>query len=375
MNLYSSLKRILIKHVLGYRKRFWEFNLKMNARKYVKEIIRQNKSPELSTTEVNQAKAFYKSKGYKLDNTYWHKYYKGLTNAFFVNYIPEDIFNAIIAPSFNQMRQWPALLDKNLSYNLFQEFVQPTAVVQNINGFYFVDGKIVNESAALEKCNTINSPLIIKPTIDSGDGVMVHKFNVTNYKTTYENLTTLDLFKKYKKDFIVQEAVEQSDVLKSLNPSSLNTVRVMTYLKTDGVHVLSSVLRIGQPNSSTDNFCGGGIICGIKPNGSLKSKAYTRDGAILNKSHTKVTFEGITIPNYNALIDMVKTMHPIIPYFKIVSWDIGMNKENQPVFIEFNTYYQDVDLHQITNGPLFGEFTDEILAISLNPTETAYNGL
>lgn len=375
MILYSSLKRVLIKHVLSYKKRFWEFNLKMNARKYVKEIIRQNKSPELSITEVDQAKSFYKSKGHKLENTYWHKYYKGLTNQFFVDYIPEDIFNAIIAPSFNQMRQWPALLDKNLSYNLFREFEQPKAVIQNINGFYFVDGKIVNESVAVEKCNTINLSLIIKPTIDSGDGIMVNKFSVTNHKTTYENLTTLDLFKKYKKDFIIQEFVEQSEVLKALNPTSLNTVRVMTYLKTDGVHVLSSVLRIGQPNSITDNFCGGGIICGITENGLLKSRAYTRDGAILNKSHTKVPFEGIAIPNYNALIEMVKAMHPIIPYFKIVSWDIGINIENQPVFIEFNTYYQDVDLHQITNGPLFGEFIDEILEHSLNSTETAYNGL
>lgn len=375
MNLYSSLKRVLTKHILNLRKRFWEFNLKMNARAYVKAIINENKSPELSKSEVSQAKSFYKSKGYKLGNTYWHQYYKGLTNEFHVNYIPEDIFNAIIAPSFNQMRQWPALLDKNLSYNLFKEFEQPKAVVQNINGFYFVDGKIVNESEALQKCNTINKTLIIKPTIDSGDGVMVNKFTVNNHKTSYKNLTILELFKKYKKDFIVQEELEQSDVLKVFNPSSLNTVRVMTYLKKDGVHILSAVLRIGQPNSATDNFCGGGIICGLDVEGNLKRRAYTRDGAILNKSHTKVVFEGVSIPNYNTLLKMVKQMHPKVPYFKIVSWDIGINKENQPVFIEFNTYYQDVDLHQITNGPLFGEFTDEILELSLNPTETAYNGL
>ncbi|NRD19934.1 hypothetical protein HNV08_07735 [Winogradskyella eckloniae] len=375
MNLYSSLKRVLIKHVLSFRKRFWEFNLKMNARKYVKEVLRQNKAPKLSSSEIAKVKAYYKSKGYKLENTYWHQYYKGLTNEFHVNYIPEDMFNALIAPRFNQMRQWPALLDKNLSYILFKGFPQPKAIVQNINGFYFVDGKIVDQSVAIDTCNSINTALIIKPTIDSGDGIMVNKFTVENDKTTFENLTVSELFKKYKKDFIVQETVAQSAVLKSLNPTSLNTIRVMTYLKDDNVYVLSSVLRIGQPHSATDNFSGGGIICGIKSNGNLKSRAYTRAGAILNKSHTKVVFEGIAIPNYESVLNMVKRMHPIIPYFKIVSWDIGIDSNNEPVFIEYNTYYQDVDLHQIANGPLFGEFTDDILDLSLRSTDSAYNDL
>lgn len=364
MNVYSSVKRLLTKHILNAKKRFWEFNLSMNARKYIKEIIRLNKAPTLNSKEVNAAKSYFKSKGFTLNNTYWHRYYKCLTNEFHENYIPEDIFNANISPRFNQMRQWPALLDKNLSYNLFKDFNQPIAVIQNINGFYYVNDKIVSEESALSICNTIHKPLVIKPTIDSGDGNMVNTFTVSNHISSFKNLKTTELFKLYKQDFIVQEFVEQSEVLKALNPSSLNTLRIMTYLKPDGVHVLSSVLRIGQPGCNIDNFCGGGIICGID-NGYLKSKAYSRDGVILTKTHTNITFEGYQIPNYNAALEMVKTMHPIVPYFKIVSWDIGIDKENQPIFIEFNTYYQDIDLHQITNGPLFGEFTDEILELGL----------
>jgi hypothetical protein len=60
---------------------------------------------------------------------------------------------------------------------------------------------------------------------------------------------------------------------------------------------------------------------------------------------------------------MVKSMHHVVPHFRIISWDIGLNKENQPILIEYNTIGQGVDL-QIANGPLFGEFTDEILALA-----------
>ena len=74
---------------------------------------------------------------------------------------------------------------------------------------------------------------------------------------------------------------------------------------------------------------------------------------------------GQSFPNYDAVVKMVNEMHLKIPYFKIVSWDIGLNKNDKPIFIEYNTYNQGIDI-QIANGPLFGDFADEILAIGLN---------
>lgn len=365
MSLYSSLKRLLTKHVLTSKKYFFEFNSKMDSRRNIKQFNHKTKTAKLKPTQVEAAKAYFKSRGYTLNNTYWHRYYTGLNNQFHSDYIPDDIFKSIISPRFNQMRQWPALLDKNLSYILFKDFNQPNRVVQNINGFYYINNKIMDEQMAIEVCNAIQKPLIIKPTIDSGSGRLVTTFIVTNKVTSYKNLTIPQLFKVYKKDFIVQEFVEQSQALKDLNPTSLNTLRLMTYLRPDGVYVLSSVLRIGQPGSQTDNYSIGGIIIGINNNGYLQNKGYTKKGDILYKTPTNVAFKGFQIPNYVDVVNMVKAMHPIIPYFKFVSWDIGLDQSDAPIFIEFNTYNQNIDGHQITNGPLFGKFTDEILELSL----------
>ncbi len=365
MSIYYSLKQLVTKHILTFNDRFFEFNSKMNSRRSIKKVNYNIKTQKLNPIHAEAAKSYFKSKGYKLNNTYWHSYYKFLNNQFHTDYIPGDIFKPIISPKFNQMRQWPGLLDKNLSFILFKDFNQPNRVVQNINGFYYINNKIVKEQMALEICNAINKPLVIKPTIDSGGGKLVKTFTVENRITSYEKLTVLELFKLYNKDFIVQEFVAQSQSLKTLNHSSLNTIRIMTYLRFDGVHVLSSVLRIGQPGSQTDNYSGGGIIIGIDDDGYLKKDGYTKDGNILNKTHTNVFFEGFKIPNYASVITMVEAMHPIVPYFKIVSWDIGIDKTDSPIFIEFNTYNQDIDMHQITNGPLFGKFIDEILELGL----------
>lgn len=369
--MYRSPKRIIVGLVLRLKKRVTEYNLKRTAIAQIKAMIKNMtiSCPELSKNEVNATKAFFKSKGYRLNNTYWHRYYSAMNGEFHADYIPEDIFRAIISPRINQMRQWPALLDKNLSYILFKEFLQPKRVLQNINGFFYVDESIVNEVEAIEFCYNSKKRLVIKPTIDSGQGKRVETFAVNENGKSLDKQSIAALFRSYKKDFIVQEFVAQSLAMKKLNPTTLNTLRIMTYLREDGVHILSAVSRIGKPESKTDNFAAGGIICGINEDGGLKKMAYTKSGEKFTKTYSGVIVEGYKIPNYNLVLDMVSAMHKRVPYFKIISWDIGINSNDKPLLVEYNTHYQSTKIHQIPNGPLFGKFTHEILAKGLEPYE------
>ncbi|BAO77621.1 sugar-transfer associated ATP-grasp domain-containing protein [Winogradskyella sp. PG-2] len=268
-----------------------------------------------------------------MQNTYWHRYYTGITGVFHEDYIPLDIFRSIISFRLNQKRQWPSLLDKNLTYKLFKEFKQPTRIVQNINGFYYVNEKIVDIKIAAEACNDKNKQYIIKPTLESGKGKMVEVFTVVNNITTIKNLNIFELFDLYHKDFIIQELVEQSNSLKILNPSSLNTLRIISYLNNDGVHILSSAVRIGEPGNRTDNFSGGGMFCGINDLGNLKSIGHTKSGEIKEKTLAGTLLKGCEIPNYDKVLKMVCDMHIKIPYFKIVSWDIGIDKSDMPMLI------------------------------------------
>ena len=79
-----------------------------------------------------------------------------------------------------------------------------------------------------------------------------------------------------------------------------------------------------------------------------------------------IVLKDCKIPNYDKVENMVKSMHYVVPYFKIISWDIGININNLPFLIEYNTHKQGIDL-QIAAGPYLGEFTDEILALGLEP--------
>ncbi len=155
MSFYFTLKRLFTGAYINAHAVFRTFNLAMNARRVIKLALERIAAKDLSPQQKKIAKDYYKAHGYRLNNTYWHRYYYAMTGEFYADYIPEDIFRSRIAPRLNEQKQWPALLDKNLIYNLFKEFAQPVSVVQNINGFFYVDGKLTHEDAAAEKCRSV----------------------------------------------------------------------------------------------------------------------------------------------------------------------------------------------------------------------------
>ena len=59
--------------------------------------------------------------------------------------------------------------------------------------------------------------------------------------------------------------------------------------------------------------------------------------------------------------------------FRLISWDIVLDCNNEPVLIEANLYVGELEFHQLNNGPIFGDETEEILKeIIENPKQISY---
>jgi hypothetical protein len=356
------VKSFIIKSLLNIKDIAYYYKLKFQYRNEINKKIK-NKPKKLNKHQITKIKRFYSNYGYNNVSTSWHDFYYSSNNVFSVEYVPEDVFHATISKKLNQMRQWPSLLDKNLLGLMFKDYHQPEVVLRNMNGFYFIEGEIVSESIAFESIFSETRQMVIKPSIDSGCGHGIVLFSTNDGFTNYNGLSVKNLLCNYGKDFIVQVVVNQNEALKSLNPSSLNTLRVLSYLNKNGVYVLSTIVRVGKKGSFTDNCATGGIACGVDEYGKLKKYGYLNDGTERSKTDIGTLLEGLKVPSYNKVIDKVKKMHLLIPYFRIVSWDIGVDSTGIPILIEYNTYHQDITIHQLANGPLFGAFTDEILNI------------
>ena len=329
--------------------------------KKIKRLVKLKKCKPLSKDQKNEIKKYYASFGLKGINTNWHRYYTHISGNFHKEYIPEDIFFNVIEPSLNMVNMTFALADKNLLNKIIRGVDQAKTVIKNINGFYYFEDKdeILDINEVLRIC-TSHPKLVIKPSIGSYGGNDVVVFSLKNNKTDYKGLTLEALMKSYDKNFIIQEWIDQHEIISSLNPSSVNTIRSKTVFVDGEVVFLHNLLRIGGKNSYVDNTSQGGLICVINNDGSLNSNGYDANDNLILETHTNVKFQGFKIPNFEGIKKVIKELHLQIPYFKMVSWDIAINKNEEPVLVEFNVISQGV-FSQHAYGPLFGGDTEKIL--------------
>ena len=147
--------------------------------------------------------------------------------------------------------------------------------------------------------------------------------------------------------------------MSALNPTSVNTVRLLTYRRDNTIELLYAVARIGRKGEFIDNESKGGITCKINKDGCLNKFAYgsLNEGKI-TQTDSGVIIDNYKIPSYNKIVEIVKTLHLNLPYFNLAGWDIAIEKDGAPLFIEWNLR---TELSQTAAGPAFGDFTEEVL--------------
>ncbi len=270
-------------------------------------------------------------------------------------YIPDDLWYGTIVPYFSntQFRRFGE--DKCLHNIWFPDLKKPETIMKNIAGvFYDENHEIISREDAVKKCLSYQKEFLIKPSIDSGEGRLISFFTPGEYQK--EDL--LRALKKMGANYIVQGAVKQHETLAKLNPSSLNTIRIVSFLFEGEVYILSSILRMGASNARVDNIGAGGYACPIQEDGSLNELGVNRKAEWRSKNQNGIYFKDIVVPSYKEIVKIVKKEHKKLAHFKLIGWDFSVDTEEDPVFIEYNVC---PGSNQITCGPTFGDLTERVL--------------
>jgi len=327
----------------------WEIKITSNF----KDLEHHRK---LTKEQKKEVQDFYMDMIGKKVPLYCHEYFYSRTGHFTKEYVPNNVYHCELVPKANQ-HLYNVLNDKNLCEFLFPSENLVHSILKNMNGYYYFEGRPVSEEDAISLCLNMEN-VIIKPSRKSrGNGVQL--FCVKDGMTTINGLTIDLLFKKYKRDFMIQECVKQHADMKVLNPSSVNTIRVLSYRSEMEVLIIYSVVRIGRSGSVIDNQCAGGISTTINKDGKLGKYAfggYATDN--IDKTDTGIVLEGYQLPSYDKAIEMVKRLHMKLPFFNIVGWDVAIQEDGEPVLIEFNT---NPGLSQSAFGSGMGEHTERII--------------
>lgn len=151
--------------------------------------------------------------------------------------------------------------------------------------------------------------------------------------------TAADLRKRLRGRFLFQERVEQHPAMSALNPSSLNTVRLITFCRNHEATLFSAALRVGVAGKSVDNWAAGGLIVHIDAaTGELRGEGFFKPGYGGRASvhpDSGIAFAGFRIPYFREAVQLVTRLHVYLHDIHSVGWDVGISTSG-PTIIEGN---------------------------------------
>lgn len=326
---------------------------------YEKKMTKVKPANRLTAAQKEEIRDFYKRLTGKDISTIYHEYFYARTGIYSKEYMPVDLYEGDLIGRANNMSYFDAYSDKNMDEVFLPNIKHPETILKNINGYFYSGNKPISKEEAIMLCQNL-SEIIIKPSMSS-KGSGVHKLNIIEGVTELDDrkITVEELFAKYRKNFIIQKAIRQHKDMGELNPTSINTIRVLTYRSGMEILVIYAVVRIGRKGQVIDNQSAGGISAMINEDGTLCKYGHggVGDDNIL-KTDTGIVLEGYRIPHFDDVLETVKRAHYNLPFFDIVGWDISVDENGTPVLVEWNG---NPGPSQTACGTGLGKYTERII--------------
>lgn len=226
------------------------------------------------------------------------------------------------------------LVDKHLFNRHFHNFIRR-------QWLYLPDASPEDVDAFLAE----NSIFLVKPCSGTqGNGVTRMERDDTDgarLKATYRDEPVL-----------LEAIIQQHPDMAALNPSSVNTVRLIAARKGDLFQPIGAGLRCGGGEQFVDNFHHGGTAYPLDlDTGIVTAHGVDLDGnAVLRHPVTGRIMPGFQVPHWDILLEQArKAAITAPPHIGYVGWDIAVTPDGVE-FIEGNINYPGNNIIQL-DGP------------------------
>lgn len=298
---------------------------------------------------------------------------------------------------FNDMNYFSITIQKHNTELFFSKHNLPIvkSFAYNTNTLFFMDDDFIqihNTSDFLDFLKTTKEKglwqgehIIIKPKEHSWGGKGIYKLNLEQLLADRNLLETV--FKEViENGFLFQRVVIQHPELNRVNPNSLNTIRVDTFVNNQGkAHILCARLRTSANTSFLDNISSGGLFVGIDlETGLMHPEGFTDFNKFAGtpfRKHpqTGLVFDGFKVPFFEQVKELATQAAALLPRAKVMAWDIAIQPEG-PIIIEGNYFpgllNSEIVVKGFRNNPVFREILSELNGNkALNGSEQSQNKL
>lgn len=272
-------------------------------------------------------------------------------------YIPDSFYYTYVDDYYTNPQESRSHDNKNLYDLFFHDINRPKTVFRKINGMFLdANNRIITLKEAICKSQAEGEVVLkVSKFSNGGHGVMF-------WNSCEDGIDKLEEFLHSSNNIVCQEVIKQHPDLGILNPSSVNTIRLITIVFDNQVFMLSSFVRFGGKGSRVDNSHSGGLACGVDLQGRLKDPAFDLSANRYDYQPNGYQLHQIKVPSFDKCVHLVKELAPrFASVSRLISWDLSVDEKGEPILIEFELTFGGLNFHQICNGPIFGDLTEDVL--------------
>ncbi len=316
------MKKVSFRAIAAYSKRIAKQLANIRSYRYLHLIL----------------KGFTPDKGYLYDFKKYEttKFVKD-TSRYFIHVKINSAFQGLFRDKFVTGLWLEKYIDK----------VAPVSGIVNKGVCYPVDNRSLEDVLQSEK------KFILKPRMGwGGAGIKVVDVDSTGYLINEKHyIQSEEVFRNYN-NYLLVPYIYQHEYSKKIYSASLNTIRLLTCLIKEKVHVIGAIHRFGSKTTGrVDNFSQGGISAKIDLEKGIIVSAYQFNKKNYKKNQiefhpdTNEKIIGLSIPRWDIILNEMKTLHGSLRYIKYVGWDVALTSDSFMI-IEAN-HVSDVDSFQI----------------------------
>jgi hypothetical protein len=296
----------------------------------------------------------------RVDPTGYQIYYT-LTGLKDKEFVSKEVYYTLIEPCINDYTMSKPYRDKNSYERFFKMDVFPTAVLRNINGVFYD-----REYSALTRKQVTDlladlpkkyDKVFLKPSIFSG-----MRTNVKRIDLAHEQLSLDYLDSQYKRDYLIQEYVEQSGYFDQFG--KFINVRISTYRSVSDNKIIPHDMGMSinnDPNPVRAKTAS--EVLAINTEGHLSSFALNKFwGISYTIPDTNIKFSDVEKIKYFEDMQKIATEIALAsPYHRRLGLDMIVDKNEKVKVYDINYDRLGFEMSQYMNGAIFKGYTDEII--------------
>ncbi len=272
----------------------------------------------------------------------WLETYAAYRGAFLEGWIPNNYFGRILVPSW---RIYPRIDTKTIGRRILGTDRLPD-LAYHINGTWLdTNREILSQATVKDVLFKSHSHVFVK--LDgSSQGKGVSKIAKADFDAAAIAA---------RGNLVIQAPIRQHQFFDELSPDSVATLRITT-VKLDGAKAerRASFLRIGLKEMEVVRARDELDVSIVDGTGALDRTACD-DRWRMFREHpdTGAVFAGMIVPGFEKAVRFCEDLHDSSPFSTVVGWDIAIDRDREPVLIEWNTGHVEIAHTEASVGPSF----------------------